>query len=104
MKLLKDTVLFLDEDKKQDLSLLIGRNNSGKTSFIMLFDKFYRDSYKFNFDDFSISLRDDIFKIDDATVIEDLSIQMILEIKYDEKDSLENLSDFILDLDPAMNV
>ncbi|UTN03904.1 AAA family ATPase [Flavobacterium bizetiae] len=104
-RLLKETTIVLDEDKKQELSLLIGRNNSGKTSFIMLFDKFYRnDSYKFNFYDFSTSLREQIFKIDNNTVIEDFSIQMILEIKYNAKDSLENISDFILDLDPAINI
>ncbi|MCD9574530.1 ATP-dependent nuclease [Flavobacterium soyae] len=104
-RLLKETTLLLNEDEKQQLSLLIGRNNSGKTSFIMLFDKFYRnESFKFNFYDFSTSLRDRIFKIDDTTVIEDLSIQMILEIKYDAKDSLENISDFILDLDPDINI
>ena len=104
-RLLKDTTLSLNEDEKQVLSLLIGRNNSGKTSFIMLFDKFYRnESFKFNFYDFSTSLRDQIYKINDTTVIEDLSIQMILEIKYDAKDSLENISDFILDLDPDTNI
>ena len=104
-RLLKDTTLLLNEDKKQELSLLIGRNNSGKTSFIMLFDKFYRnENFKFNFYDFSTSLRDRIFNIDDSTVIEELSIQMILDIKYDVKDSLENISDFILDLDPAVNI
>ncbi|HCA06964.1 ATP-dependent endonuclease [Chryseobacterium sp.] len=102
---LKDTVLLLNEDEKQELSLLIGRNNSGKTSFIMLFDKFYRnESFKFNFYDFSMSLRDKIFKIDESTAIEELSIQMILEIKYDGEDSLENISDFILDLDPTVNI
>lgn len=104
-RLLKDTTLLLNENEKQELSLLIGRNNSGKTSFIMLFDKFYRnESFKFNFYDFSTSLRDKIFKIDENTVIEDLSIQMILEIKYDIKDSLQNISDFILDLDPDVNI
>lgn len=104
-RLLKDTTLLLNENEKQELSLLIGRNNSGKTSFIMLFDKFYRnESFKFNFYDFSTSLRDKIFNIDENTVIEDLSIQMILEIKYDIKDSLENISDFILDLDPDVNI
>jgi putative ATP-dependent endonuclease of OLD family len=103
-RLLKDTTLLLNEDEKQELSLLIGRNNSGKTSFIMLFDKFYRnESFKFNFYDFPTSLRDKIFKIDESTVIEELSIQMILEIKYDKNDSLENISDFILDLDPDVN-
>lgn len=104
-RLLNDTTLLLSEDGKQELSLLIGRNNSGKTSFIMLFDKFYRnESFKFNFYDFSTSLRDKIYNIDSTTVIEDLSIQMILEIKYDANDSLENVSDFILDLDPASNI
>ncbi|WP_177765144.1 ATP-dependent nuclease [Flavobacterium sp. I3-2] len=104
-RLLKDTTLLLNENEKQELSLLIGRNNSGKTSFIMLFDKFYRnESFKFNFYDFSTSLRDKIYKIDESTVIEDLSIQMILEIKYDINDSLENISDFILDLDPSVNI
>lgn len=104
-RLLKDTVLLVNEEKKQELSLLIGRNNSGKTSFIMLFDKFYRnENYKFNFYDFSTSLREKIFKIDESTVIEELSIQMILEIKYDINDSLETISDFILDLDPTSNI
>lgn len=104
-RLLKETTLLLSEDKKQDLSLLIGRNNSGKTSFIMLFDKFYRsESFKFDFDDFPISIREKILNINEATLIEELSIQMILEIKYDKKDSLENISDFILDLDPSINV
>ncbi|WP_374461862.1 ATP-dependent endonuclease [Chryseobacterium taeanense] len=104
-RLLKDTTLLLNENEKQELSILIGRNNSGKTSFIMIFDKFYRnESFKFNFHDFSTSLRDKIFKIDENTVIEDLSIQMIIEIKYDVKDSLENISDFILDLDPDVNI
>ena len=104
-RLLKDTTLLLDENNKQELSLLIGRNNSGKTSFIMLFDKFYRnESFKFNFYDFSTSLREEIFKINEDTIVENLSIQMILEIKYDEKDSLENISEFILDLDPAKNI
>jgi putative ATP-dependent endonuclease of the OLD family len=104
-RLLKDSTLLLDEEKKQNLSLLIGRNNSGKTSFIMLFDKFYRnENFKFDFNDFPISLREKILNIDENTIVEDLSIQMILEIKYDKEDSLENISDFILDLDPEINI
>lgn len=103
-RLLKDTILLLNENEIQKLSLLIGRNNTGKTSFIMLFDKFYRnENYKFNFYDFNTSLREKIFKIDENTAIEELSIQMILEIKYDINDSLETISDFILDLDPTTN-
>lgn len=104
-RLLKDSTLLLDEEKKQNLSVLIGRNNSGKTSFIMLFDKFYRnENFKFDFNDFPILLRNEILNIDDKTIVENLSIQMILEIKYDKLDSLENISNFILDLDPEINI
>ena len=95
-RLLKNSIL----DMKEDLSLLIGRNNSGKTSFLVLFEKFY-DNIPFNYNDFSISLREEIKNIKDATNINSLAIQMMLTIEYNEKDNLENLSEFILDLDPT---
>ena len=95
-RLLKNSIL----DMKEDLSLLIGRNNSGKTSFLVLFEKFY-DNIPFNYNDFSISLREEIKNIKDATSINSLAIQMMLTIEYNEKDNLENLSEFILDLDPT---
>lgn len=97
-RLLKDSTL----DMKKDLSLLIGRNNSGKTSFMVLFEKFY-NNLSFNYNDFSLSLRNEIKNIKEPTNINNLAIQMILTIEYNEKDNLENLSDFILDLDPACN-
>ena len=98
-RLLRDSVL----EVKKDLSLLIGRNNSGKTSLLVLFDKFYSNE-DFTYDDFSLCLREQIHDINDATNIQDLSIQMILEINYDGTDNLEKLSEFILDLDPEQNV
>lgn len=98
-RLLKDSVL----EMKNDLSLLIGRNNSGKTSLFVLFEKFYNDE-KFTYDDFSLSLREQLHSISNTTNILDLSIQMILEISYDETDNLEKLSEFILDLDPEQNM
>lgn len=97
-RLLKDSVL----EMKDGLSLLIGRNNSGKTSLLVLFEKFYNNE-NFTYDDFSISLRQQIDNIDINTNILELTIQMILEIKYDESDNLEHLSEFILDLDPDSN-
>lgn len=101
-RLLRDSILDLDEANRKELSLLIGRNNSGKTSFITLFDKFYR-KLSFTYDDFSLSLRKDILEIKTDTDVHSLSIQMILEIKYSKEDNLEHISDFILDLDPAIN-
>lgn len=97
-RLLKDSVLEIMDN----LSLLIGRNNSGKTSLLVLFEKFYSNDY-FTYDDFSLSLREQIHAINATTNILDLSIQMILEINYDSTDNLEKLSEFILDLDPDSN-
>ncbi|MES2676885.1 MAG: ATP-dependent endonuclease [Pseudomonadota bacterium] len=96
-RLLQNSTLDL-EDKR--LSLLIGKNNTGKTSLIVLFERFFHQENKFNYNDFSMTLRKEINDFSDLTKVADLSIRMILEIEYDENDNLENLSDFILDLDP----
>ena len=102
-RLLQNSILDLENQENKDLSVLIGRNNSGKTSFIMLFDKFLKKSSSFNFDDFPIAVRKSIFEINEETDIHDISIRLIFEITYSDKDNLENLSDFILDLSPSEN-
>lgn len=104
-RLLKESKLNLNQDEKQVLSLLIGKNNSGKTSFIVLFDKFFRnESYKFTFNDFPISIRKEILEMSSESDLSTNSIQMKIEIIYSVEDNLENLSDFILDLDPDENI
>lgn len=94
-RLLKNSTL----DFKDNLCMMIGRNNSGKTSFMVLFEKFY-NGIGFDYNDFSVSLRDAINKIDDTTIITDIAIQLTMEIVYEENDDLSNISEFILDLDP----
>jgi predicted ATP-dependent endonuclease of OLD family len=101
-RLLKNSILDLENQEDKDFSILIGRNNTGKTSFIILFDKFLKKS-SFNFNDFPVSIRKSIFDINDKTDIHDISIKLIIEITYSEEDNLENLSDFILDLNPSEN-
>ena len=96
-RLLRDTTL----DLKKDISLLIGKNNTGKTSFLVLFEHFF-NSKKFQYNDFPVSIRSKINGINDYTNIDDLSIQLIIEIQYDENDNLEVVSDFMLDLDPEI--
>lgn len=104
-RLLKDSIIELNPDKKQDLSLLIGKNNTGKTSFIVLFDKFFRnENYKFNFNDFPTSLRKEIREIKPETDLALCLIQMKIDIVYSNDDNLEYLSDFILDLNPDENI
>ncbi|NQZ24517.1 MAG: AAA family ATPase [Colwellia sp.] len=89
-------------DLREKLSLLVGKNNTGKTSLLVLFEKFFEQSKRFDYNDFPISLREKIHTIDEHSDIEDLSIRMVLEIGYDDKDNLGVLSDFILDLNPAI--
>ena len=104
-RLLKNSILELNNEKKQDLSLLIGKNNSGKTSFIVLFDKFFNpESSNWGYNDFSLSVRKQILKLSEIEDLTPISIQMKIEINYSKEDNLENISDFILDLNPDENV
>lgn len=98
-RLLKDSTL----DLRKNISLLVGRNNTGKTSLLVLFEKFLNNPSSFHYNDFPISLRDEIHSLNNDTDINDLAIRLVLEIKYDDNDNLENLSEFILDLDPEIN-
>lgn len=100
-RLLKDSTLNVGNN---ELSLLIGRNNSGKTSIISIFEKFLKpneSSKKFNFDDFSLGLRPKILNIQNISdkELNDLSIRLILEIDYSQANSYANISNLFLDLE-----
>ena len=94
-RILQDSTLDFDKD----LCLLLGRNNTGKTSFMVLIEKFLKTG-DFNFNDFSINLRRKLFAFDEKTDVNELAIQLIMTLEYDENDNLCHLSEFILDLDP----
>lgn len=94
-RILQDSTLDFD----RELCLLLGRNNTGKTSFMVLIEKFLKTG-DFNFNDFSLNLRKKLFAFDETTDVNELAIQLIMTVEYDEKDNLCNLSEFILDLDP----
>ena len=94
-RILSDSTL----DFKDNLCLLIGRNNSGKTSFLVLLEKFM-NNLSFDFNDFSLCKRKTIIDIDEKSIETDLSIQLMLNIEYEENDDLCHLSEFIMDLDP----
>ena len=94
-RILQDSTL----DFNRDLCLLLGRNNTGKTSFMVLIEKFLKTGV-FDFNDFSLNLRKKLFAFDETTDVNELSIQLIMTIEYDEEDNLCHLSEFILDLDP----
>lgn len=90
-------------DLRDDLSLIIGKNNSGKTSLLVLFERFYQDSNNFTYNDFPLASRKKLIGLDKDTETVDLSIRMTIEIKYSALDDLRYLADFILDLDVAQD-
>lgn len=107
-RLLKNTSIQLEED----LSLILGKNNCGKTSLLIILDKFLNDS-PFSFDDFNSGFRDELksyLELEDSPNASDepfpfLGISLKLFIEYDERDDLSNIGDkVIMDLDPENKV
>lgn len=111
--------VLLDED----FTLLVGRNNTGKTTFIELIDKFLTESTSFKFADFSISAYEDfkeaydIFKDfkkleadeneENAGEVNELknnlnskipSINLEITIEYKDYDDTSHLQPFITQL------
>ena len=98
-RLLKNSGL----DLRPNISLLVGKNNTGKTSLLVVLEKFFTRKRNFHYYDFPISLRARLKDLQNETDVEDLSIRLLLDIEYDENDSLEDISEFILDLDENIN-
>jgi predicted ATP-dependent endonuclease of OLD family len=107
-RLLKDFSM----DLEKELSLVIGKNNTGKTSILSVLDKFlgHSERTKFTFDDFNIDFKKVLKEkivAEEAIVEEDykrLGIRLRLFIEYTETDNLSNVSRVMMDLDPDNNV
>lgn len=101
-RLLKDFELDL-EDK---LSLIIGKNNCGKTSLLSVLDKFLgteTSSRKpFKFEDFNSDFKDELkSKIESGGELNYGGISLKLFIEYDDSDDLSNIGNTVMmDLDP----
>jgi len=105
-RLLKNIDLSLDDKS----TVIVGRNNSGKTSLTEIFRRFFSEtnSQKFKIEDFSISAIEEFRKAlvskladEDENVIRDIfpRIEMQLVIDYnDNKSDYGVLSEFIIDL------
>ncbi|MCE5169899.1 ATP-dependent endonuclease [Paenibacillus profundus] len=98
-------------DLERELSVIIGKNNSGKTSLLSILDKFIGKraaTNAFSYDDFNIDFQKEIQKLvenETSDVVEDLNIGISLTIfiEYDESDNLANISKLMMDLDPKNN-
>ena len=98
-------------DMESELSLVIGKNNTGKTSILTVLNKFLNQTEKLNFTfhDFNIKYKNELKEIIEAdnTVLEEDYIQsgikLRLYIEYGENDDLSNISRVMMDLDPDNN-
>ncbi|WP_313031942.1 MULTISPECIES: ATP-dependent endonuclease [Weeksellaceae] len=102
-RLLKDFSMDLEED----LSLVIGKNNTGKTSILSVLDKFFNEKSKFSYDDLNIDFKNDLEGlIKSEDVPEEFApkgIKLKIFIEYNEQDDLSNVSRILMDLDPENN-
>ncbi|MFH0782003.1 MAG: AAA family ATPase, partial [Pseudomonadota bacterium] len=109
-RLLADIELALENGT----TLIVGRNNSGKTSLSEVIRRFLLEqSPKFQIEDFSITSYDrfcDALKAKNANKDDDVvralipSIELRIFFRYDStKPNLGPLSEFVIDLDPDCN-
>ena len=101
-RLLKDFSIDLEEI----LSLVIGKNNCGKTSLLQILDKVLnKDKSKFQYHDFNIEYRKELFAmiLDDNAISESNfkvnGIQLRLLVDYGDDDDLSCLGKILMDLD-----
>lgn len=102
----------MEIDLEEDLSLIIGKNNCGKTSVLSALSKFFGEqkaAISFNYDDFNIDFQKELFKCieNQGQGWEKQKIQGIevyIFIQYTDADNLANISSLMLDLDPDNKV
>ncbi|MGL6010466.1 MAG: ATP-binding protein, partial [Shewanella oncorhynchi] len=95
---------------ENDLSLVIGKNNTGKTSLLSALEKLVSETSKITFDDFNIVLREKLKSLisgEEPIPQEDkytpLGLELKLIISYDENDDLGQVAPLIMSLDPEDN-
>ena len=92
-------------DLEETMSLIVGKNNTGKTSVIEILNKFINKSGSIESDDFNIDYVKELEKniIDESYEFITQGIKMKIFIAYNEKDNLSNISNLLTTLDPENN-
>ena len=107
-RLLNDFSLEL----KNDLSLIVGKNNCGKTSVLSVLEKIFNKNSNRNlvWEDINLNHRREIFEnikrvsdIPDSELSSILGINLQIWIQYSESDSYQNIQGFMMVLNPENN-
>lgn len=97
---------------KNDLSLIVGKNNCGKTSVLSVLEKIFNKNSNRNlvWEDINLNHRREIFEnikrvsdIPDSELSSILGINLQIWIQYSELDSYQNIQGFMMDLNPENN-
>lgn len=90
---------------EETMSLIVGKNNTGKTSLIEILNKFINKNNIIEPDDFNIDYLKELEKNVKTKIYKFISqgVKLKLFIKYDEDDNLSNISNFLTTLDPENN-
>lgn len=94
-------------DIEEELSLVIGKNNTGKTSILSVLDKFLNEKSKFSYDDLNIDFKNELEGLIKSPNVPDefppKGVKLKIYIEYNEADDLSNVSRVLMDLDPNNN-
>lgn len=99
-------------DMEESLSIIVGKNNTGKTSIKVLLDKFLAGTMPtFTINDINSTLQDKMKaqliadkkkKAEEILAREqEFAVKLFLHIEYGDEDDLSNIATFITDLDPT---
>jgi putative ATP-dependent endonuclease of the OLD family len=93
-------------DLEKELSLVIGKNNTGKTSLLSILNKFLISQSKnqFSYEDFNLDFKQDLCLLVKNGLPEsgfdEIGIKLRLIIGYSDTDNLSNINRVMMDLDP----
>lgn len=105
-RLLKD----FEIDFRKSMSLIVGKNNCGKTSVLTIMDKLLRSGdMNFNWNDFNLDFQQGFYKklseySGGNSNFTSEGIRLQLFIDYNELDNYANIQNFMMDLDSRNNV
>ncbi|MCG3660889.1 ATP-dependent nuclease [Aliarcobacter butzleri] len=97
-------------DLEDELSLVIGKNNCGKTSLLTVLDKFLNNNI-FTENDFNLDYKKEIFNYlinelpsEETYESSNNGISLRIFIEYDEQDNLSRISEIMLNLENDNNI
>ncbi|MDR1083897.1 MAG: AAA family ATPase [Deltaproteobacteria bacterium] len=106
-RLLNDFTLIPEEY----LSLIIGKNNTAKTSLLTVLDKFinYQDTKGFTFNDLNVATQKELKGYFSASLPKEekytpVKISLRIYISYSDSDDISRISRLFVDLDPENNI